>query len=132
MAGRVASRSWAWSARRAVIAKGMAATGLLSIGVCLGVVVGSLFDGPRLFVRGLTLATQRVELPPSSAVLELEALEAFSELQRRAQTEQHACEDRNTEGKQKHPDIDGHLGRPRQAARREVNERRAETGVDPD
>jgi len=82
MAGRVASRSWAWSARRAVIARGMAATGLLSIGVCLGVVVGSLFDGPRLFVRGLALATQRVELPASSVVLELEALEAFGELQR--------------------------------------------------
>jgi cell division protein FtsN len=54
----------------------------LAIGVCFGVVLGSVLDGPRLFVRRLTQASQRVELRPSGAGLETEPLTAFLELQR--------------------------------------------------
>ncbi len=72
----------AWARYRSWLAKGLAASGLLSIGVCLGVVLGSVLDGPRLFVRSLTQPTDRVELRPSATALEPELLPAFRELQR--------------------------------------------------
>ncbi len=71
-----------WARYRSWLAKGLAASGLLSIGVCLGVVLGSVLDGPRLFVRRLTQPTERVELRPSATALESELLPAFRELQR--------------------------------------------------
>jgi cell division protein FtsN len=46
------------------------------------VVLGSVLDGPRLFVRRLTQASQRVEIRSSGAGLEMEPLTAFLELQR--------------------------------------------------
>ncbi len=77
-----AKKGRAWARYRSWLAKGLAASGLLSIGVCLGVVLGSVLDGPRLFVRRLTQPTERVELRPAATALEAELLPAFLELQR--------------------------------------------------
>ncbi len=82
MARAGAKKGRAWARYRSWLAKGLAASGLLSIGVCLGVVLGSVLDGPRLFVRRLTQPTERVELRPSVTALELELLPAFRDLQR--------------------------------------------------
>jgi hypothetical protein len=57
----------AWGSSGSAVAKLFAGAGLLAIGVCFGVVLGSVLDGPRLFVRRLTQASQRVELRPSGA-----------------------------------------------------------------
>ena len=77
-----AKKGRAWARYRSWLAKGLAASGLLSIGVCLGVVLGSVLDGPRLFVRRLTQPTERVELRPAATALEAELLPAFLDLQR--------------------------------------------------
>ncbi len=77
-----AKKGRAWARYRSWLAKGLAGSGLLSIGICLGVVMGSVLDGPRLFVRRLTQPTERVELRPSATALEAELLPAFRELQR--------------------------------------------------
>ncbi len=82
MARTGAKKGRAWARYRSWLAKGLAASGLLSIGVCLGVVLGSVLDGPRLFVRSLTQPTDRVELRPSATALEPELLPAFRDLQR--------------------------------------------------
>ncbi len=82
MARASAKKGRAWARYRSWLAKGLAASGLLSIGVCLGVVLGSVLDGPRLFVRRLTQPTERVELRPAATALEAELLPAFLDLQR--------------------------------------------------
>ena len=50
----------------------MAGLALVSVGVCLGIILGSLVDGPRLFVRRLTEPVQRIELPPAVELIEPE------------------------------------------------------------
>ena len=80
MARKGSKKGRTWARYRSWLARGLAASGLLSIGVCLGVVLGSVLDGPRLFVRRLTQATQRVELRPSTP--ESDPLLAFRALQR--------------------------------------------------
>ncbi|TDJ07035.1 MAG: SPOR domain-containing protein [Deltaproteobacteria bacterium] len=77
-----AKKGRAWARYRSWLAKGLAASGLLSIGVCLGVVLGSVLDGPRLFVRRLTQPTESIELRPAATALDLDLLPAFRELQR--------------------------------------------------
>jgi cell division septation protein DedD len=47
----------------------------------LGIVIGSLLDGPRLFVRRLTEPIQRVEVRPTSTDAKPERLSAFRQLQ---------------------------------------------------
>ena len=64
------------------IEKLLAGAGLISVGICLGVVLGSVLDGPRLFVRRLSQGVQRVEIQTSPSNLDLESLTAFRELQR--------------------------------------------------
>ncbi|MCH6562820.1 MAG: hypothetical protein IH800_10450, partial [Myxococcales bacterium] len=82
MARAGAKKGRAWARYRSWLAKGLAASGLLAIGVCLGVVLGSVLDGPRLFVRRLTQPTESIELRPSATALDLDLLPAFRELQR--------------------------------------------------
>ena len=76
-ARRRSGRAW-----HSGIAKLLAGAGLISVGVCLGVVLGSVLDGPRLFVRRLSQGVQRVEIQASPSSLEPESLAAFRELQR--------------------------------------------------
>ena len=63
-ARRRSGRGW-----RSGIAKFLAGAGLISVGVCLGVVLGSVLDGPRLFVRRLSQGVQRVEIQASPSSL---------------------------------------------------------------
>jgi cell division protein FtsN len=68
---------WATGVRRIV-----AGVGLFAVGTSIGIVLGSVLEGPRLFVRRLTEPSQKVEIPASSIRLEAERLTAFRELQR--------------------------------------------------
>lgn len=64
--------------------KVLAGLALLAVGLCLGIVLGSVASGPRLFVRRLTEPLQRVEIgAPAEAAPAEDQLTEFRELQAR-------------------------------------------------
>ncbi len=72
------------SARGSVVGKVLAGLALLAVGLCLGIVLGSVASGPRLFVRRLTEPLQRVEIAAlAEAAPDADPLTEFRELQAR-------------------------------------------------
>ncbi len=64
------------------VRKFISGTGLLALGVCLGIVLGSLWDGPRLVLMRLSQPIQSVEVRSDESDAVNENLEEFRDLQR--------------------------------------------------